>query len=509
MAARRRGRWPLAFDLRALLFPVSELCALGMTSNVATGLNVAVWLVTMAASVQVGLGWRQHWLSTAWMALYLGGRVPLALLLPRWAVLMASRRIARADGSGVQSLRHRIARLRMPVTRPHYVRRACEVAILLLALANAHAVLKVPPRPDAAIEQGRSFAAQGHHAAAVNAFNNALRIDPNNALAELGRALSRSALGDTTWALDGFSRVLDLEPGNVVASASRATVLAGLGRAPEALREYDRALTLRPGEPAILSNRALLFETMGDHRRAIEDFTQVLSREPQSGLALVGRGRQHGALGETDDALRDFAAVLGNASAPAADKAAAYMARGHLFVDMALYQSAVSDFTRAAATDGRWQGTALRAAGFAQFYAGAFAQSAEAFAQSMRTRPEPYELLFWHIAGSRAGTADADGFRAQATRPRPGFPLIEPRPWPDTLLRLFLGDITPDALAAAAATEGQRCEAAFYAGEWHVVQGRPAAARASFTAAAASCPHSFVEYPAAIAELARLPDPLM
>ena len=503
LAARRRGRWPLAFDLRAMLFPVSELCALGLASNVATGLNVAVWLVTMAASMQVGLGWRQHWLSAAWMALFLGGRVALALLLPRWAVLMASRRIARADRSGVQSLRHRTARLRMPVTGPQYVRRACELAILFMALTNASPGFTAMTRHDEALERARNFAAQGHHAAAVNAYDSALQIDPTDAQAELGRALSHVALRDGTKALAGFSRVLKLEPGNVLASAARASILVSLGRNREALYEYDRALTQHPGDPAILSDRALLFETMGDRRQAIEDFTAVLAHAPYSGLALVGRGRQYAALGDTEAALRDFASVLGNAGAPAADKAAAYMARGHLFVGMGVYDSAVSDFTRAA-TDGRWQGQALRAAGFAQFYAGAFAASAEALALSLREQPQPYALLFWHVAGLRAGTADAAAFRTQAIWPRPGASPIEQRPWPFTIMQLFLGDITPDALAAAAATEGQRCEAAFYTGEWHVVQARPAAALVSFTAAAASCPHSFVEYPAAITELARL-----
>jgi rhomboid protease GluP len=77
------------------------------------------------------------------------------------------------------------------------------------------------------------------------------------------------------------------------------------------------------------------------------------------------------------------------------------------------------------------------------------------------------------------------------------------------VINLYLGNITPDALVAASANPDpkkqaeQRCEANFYLGEWHLVQGHASLARSLFVEAKKLCPRHLTEYGAANAELGR------
>jgi rhomboid protease GluP len=59
-------------------------------------------------------------------------------------------------------------------------------------------------------------------------------------------------------------------------------------------------------------------------------------------------------------------------------------------------------------------------------------------------------------------------------------------------------------MRAAAGKPGDKCEAEFYIGEWHLLRGNNADARSALQAAADTCPKGFVEYDGAVAELKRL-----
>ena len=78
------------------------------------------------------------------------------------------------------------------------------------------------------------------------------------------------------------------------------------------------------------------------------------------------------------------------------------------------------------------------------------------------------------------------------------------------LIRLFLGQITPQAALAAAADanantkKGQTCEANFYSGEFALQQGAKDQATRLFRLAASGCPTGFIEFAAATAELKAL-----
>ena len=79
--------------------------------------------------------------------------------------------------------------------------------------------------------------------------------------------------------------------------------------------------------------------------------------------------------------------------------------------------------------------------------------------------------------------------------------------WPAPVIRLYLGQLTPEALLAAAdvanprAKQGRVCEANFFTGELALQQGNADEAKRLFALAAADCPKDFDAYAGATAEL--------
>ena len=80
--------------------------------------------------------------------------------------------------------------------------------------------------------------------------------------------------------------------------------------------------------------------------------------------------------------------------------------------------------------------------------------------------------------------------------------------WPAPVIRLYLGQMTPEAVLAAAADattkKSQVCEANFYSAELSLTKGLKDEATRLFRLAASDCPHGFNEWDAANAELKAL-----
>jgi len=101
------------------------------------------------------------------------------------------------------------------------------------------------------------------------------------------------------------------------------------------------------------------------------------------------------------------------------------------------------------------------------------------------------------MAQSRAGDQQAVAdFASNAAR-------LKERTWPYPLVELFLGEQEAGQVIATANSPGERCEANFYIGEWHLMKGREQDAIRMLQTAAEMCPKNFVEYSGAVAELTR------
>ena len=180
-----------------------------------------------------------------------------------------------------------------------------------------------------------------------------------------------------------------------------------------------------------------------------------------------------------------------------------YRWRGHRHLSVREYDRAIADFTRGLAIDSTIYGIWYHL-GVWRFVHGDFNAAAEAFARAQQNAPD---------AGELAGSVDWQWMSlARAGRLAAADALLRARP--DSLpttnayaqrLRLYRGEITPDAVLAPADTGDVAVATLSYGvGNWYLVRGDTATARSWFERSVRSGGWPAFGFMAAEAELRRL-----
>src|SRR5262245_15780119 len=112
--------------------------------------------------------------------------------------------------------------------------------------------------------QGLALVEQGRHAAAMEHFQSALELRPNDARVLFALGRTADAIGHGQAAETFFRRVLDQEPDRLEALVSLANVLRKGGRTPEVIALLKPALERNP-------KRAELWLTLGSALREAGD----------------------------------------------------------------------------------------------------------------------------------------------------------------------------------------------------------------------------------------------
>lgn len=91
----------------------------------------------------------------------------------------------------------------------------------------------------------------------------------------LGEALF--AVGNYEESLAAFQKALEVEPNNAVARYNYGSVLQESKQYERALKEYDRAVALDPNLAKAFNNRGMTYFLLGDYRKAAADLEKALT----------------------------------------------------------------------------------------------------------------------------------------------------------------------------------------------------------------------------------------
>lgn len=120
---------------------------------------------------------------------------------------------------------------------------------------------------------------------------------------------------------------------------------------------------------------------------------------------------------------------------------------------------------------------------------------------------DTYLLTLMAVNAMRTGSLNGDEIKASRG-------LLKQNEWPAPILRLLLGELTPEKLLQEAksnyeARERQQlCDANFYIGEWYLAHGEKGLAAASLFKAVNGCWNGYLQRTITIEELKRLGVPL-
>lgn len=136
-------------------------------------------------------------------------------------------------------------------------------------------------------------------------FDRAIIQSPRKAGFFLGRAMARYEQKKLRGAMDDYNVALDIEPDNYPGHYNRGLLRMQVGENNLAIEDFNFVLKKDPHDRLALYNRAILQEQTGNYRAAINDYTLVLRDYPNFLAGYENRARCRRKIGDNVHALAD------------------------------------------------------------------------------------------------------------------------------------------------------------------------------------------------------------
>jgi tetratricopeptide (TPR) repeat protein len=207
---------------------------------------------------------------------------------------------------------------------------------------------------------------------AFDHFNKAIRADPVDVHAYIMRAFVRqmhstslreaearptasspatAALPRSTMelfeALDDYNSATRLDPQNATAHHYRGKAWIMIGEFEKAITDINQAIRLDPQYTAAYISRGYAWNRKKQYDNAIEDYTQAIRLYPQYAEAYIRRGESRCARGDLVNAIGDFSEAIRLLP----QNAYLYFARGRAMAARSQYDKAIDDFNQAIRID--------------------------------------------------------------------------------------------------------------------------------------------------------------
>ena len=194
------------------------------------------------------------------------------------------------------------------------------------------------------IDKGVAFMNAENYESGLNAFNNAVEIDPTSSWAHINKGWALNTLGDYNQALKEFNRASDIDPKNPWiyinrgvptyflgnyqqglldeekaisldatiswAYINRGWAYIGLGNFNQALADLNKAAQMDPKNPHVYHLRAWAHNGLGNKRLTLEDFDKSLNLAPNNSLMLWNMAAFHALSGEKEKSLSELGKAI-------------------------------------------------------------------------------------------------------------------------------------------------------------------------------------------------------
>jgi tetratricopeptide (TPR) repeat protein len=149
-----------------------------------------------------------------------------------------------------------------------------------------------PPVNDGNFYRERGIAAyrSGDFRGAIGNFNEAIRLNPDDAQSHNIRGDVWDELGVFERALADYDEAIRLDPNNPAIFHDRAILWQRKGELDKALVDLDRAIRFSFADANLYCDRGLVWYQKGRHDRAIADFDRAIKLEPDFAAAYINRG---------------------------------------------------------------------------------------------------------------------------------------------------------------------------------------------------------------------------
>jgi tetratricopeptide (TPR) repeat protein len=134
---------------------------------------------------------------------------------------------------------------------------------------------KVQKTKEQWLEEGHTLTGLNRYEEALAAYEQALRLDPNDADAYNNKGNALTGLNRYEEALAAYEQALRLDPNYTYAYNNKGYALYGLKRYEEALAAYDQAIFLNPNYTEAYNNKGIALYTLKRNEEALQAYKKA------------------------------------------------------------------------------------------------------------------------------------------------------------------------------------------------------------------------------------------
>jgi len=146
----------------------------------------------------------------------------------------------------------------------------------------------------------------GNFTEAVESFKQVIRINPNDTFAYNILGVSYLALANYAKAIEAYQQAIRIDPDNFVAHDGLGLVYFMLGNYIKAIEAYQQAIHIDPNIAATYSTLGKAYANLGNHIKAIESFKQAIRINPDYVEAHFLLGVTYLLIGNRNSALNEY-----------------------------------------------------------------------------------------------------------------------------------------------------------------------------------------------------------
>jgi len=117
-------------------------------------------------------------------------------------------------------------------------------------------------------DRGAAYRVTGDFDHAIQDYNQAIKLNPNDATAFYYRGIANGMRGQSDRAIQDFSQAIKINPNHVGALYSRGLTYSNKGLWDRAIQDYDEAIKLSPNYVRAISNRGNAYLAKRQYDRA-------------------------------------------------------------------------------------------------------------------------------------------------------------------------------------------------------------------------------------------------
>ncbi|MDM8548717.1 tetratricopeptide repeat protein [Desulfobacterales bacterium HSG2] len=205
---------------------------------------------------------------------------------------------------------------------------------------------KIVTEPENAVNyltRGDCYSSLKRYEKALNDYNRAIELNPEEALYYNNRGASYDSLERYEEALNDYNRAIELDHEEALYYSNRGVSYHSLERYEEALNDYARAIELNPEDIDYYDNRAHCYYSFERYEEALNDYNRAIELDPENSETYRGRGDCYSDLERYEEALNDY----NRAIELDPEDSEAYRGRGDCYSDIENYDKAITDYIRA------------------------------------------------------------------------------------------------------------------------------------------------------------------